>query len=186
MIKRIILITLLYIILIVTVVLKMPSTSDSYWIIILVSNVIFTFLIGREIYKKYFVGFKPEDQNINYTNSSINNAIKISTKPFLFGLEKKLLTDDDFYFDNEHFYVVNKDEKVAKFNLNDIKELSRTAVKINNSTIWQVKINADNKELVFKFAHNYTIWNKSFLEFYDRVKILNPSSIKSKWSLWRM
>lgn len=186
MIKRIILIVLLCAIFLVGITLTMSSMDNHYLIAIVISSFVVAFLIGREVYKKYFLDFKPKRQNINYNNSSSNDLIKISTKPFLFGLEKKLLSDDEFYFDNENFYAINQENKTAKFDLKDITELSRTDVNINNRTIWQVKINAENKELVFKFAHNYTIWNKSFLDFYNRIKTLNPSAIKSKWSLWRM
>ena len=186
MIKRIIIITIFYVFIIVTATLAMDSTSDNYLIIILVTGLIFSFLIVREIYNKYFVNFKPKDQNIVYGNSNINNLKKISTKPFLFGLEKKLLSDDEFYFDNANFYAINRQGQAATFRLENITELSRTGVNINNRSIWQVKINAENKELVFKFAHNYTLWNKSFRDFYDKIKTLNPSAIKSKWSLWRM
>lgn len=186
MIKRIILIAIFYVIIIVTATLAMDSTSDNYLIIILAAGLIFSFLIVREIYKKYFMNFKPSNQNISYNNSIPKDSIKISTRPFLFGLEKKLLSADEFYFDNENFYAVNPENKTAKFNLKDITELSRTSININNRTIWQVKIKTENRELIFKFAHNYTIWNKSFLDFYDKIKALNPSAIKSKWSLWRM
>lgn len=164
----------------------MSSMDNHYLIAIVISSFVVAFLIGREVYKKYFLDFKPKHQNINYNNSVPNHLIKISTKPFLFGLEKKLVSDDEFYFDNENFYAINQEKRMAKFNLKDITELSRTAFNINNRNIWQVKIKSENKELVFKFAHNYTIWNKSFLDFYDRITTVNPSAIKSKWSLWRM
>jgi len=186
MIKRIIAITIFYVIIIVTATLTIASSSDNYLIIIVGFGIIFSLLVVREIYKKYFVSFKPKDQNIVYNDLNVNNLNKISSRPFLFGIEKKLLSDDEFYFDNENFYAINQDNKTAKFNLKDIKELSRSGVKINNTNIWQVKINAENKELVFKFAHNYTLWNKSFFDFYEKVKTLNPSAIKSEWSLWRM
>lgn len=186
MIKRIILIIALYTIFLVTVTLTMSSLGDNYLIIIVFSSFVVAFLIGREVYKKYFLGFKPKHQTINYNHSVPNHLNKISSRPFLFGLEKKLLSDDEFYFDNENFYAINQDNKTAKFNLKDITELSRTGVNINNRNIWQVKINAENQELVFKFAHNYTIWNKSFFDFYEKVEALNPSAIKSKWSIWRI
>ncbi|MNK31569.1 hypothetical protein D3C87_500060 [compost metagenome] len=186
MIKRVILTILLYAIFLVGITLTMSSMDNHYLIAIVISSFVVAFLIGREVYKKYFLDFKPKRQNINYNNFVPNDLIRISTKPFLFGLEKKLLSDDEFYFDNENFYAINQENKTAKFDLKNITELSRTDVNINNRTIWQVKINAENKELVFKFAHNYTIWNKSFLNFYNRIKTLNPSVVKSKWSLWRM
>lgn len=186
MMKRIVSIIILYAIIIVTATLAMASSSDTYLITIVGTGLIFSLLIGREVYKKYFADFKPKHQNINYNTTIPNHLIKISTRPFLFGLEKKLLSDDEFYFDNENFYAINQDNKTAKFNLKDITELSRTDISLNNRNIWQVKINSENKDLVFKFAHNYTIWNKNFLDFYEKIKSLNPSAIKSKWSLWRM
>ncbi len=181
-----ILITALYSVIIAGATLMMDTLDNNYVLTIIISGLIFSALTAREIYKKYMAGFKPKDQNITYRYSTINHLVKISKKPFLFGLEKKVLSDDEFYYDSENFYAVNKDRQSAIFSLKDITELSRTSLYINNSAIWQVKIKNENKELVFKFAHNYTIWNKSFLDFYEKVKILNPSAVKTKWSLWRM
>lgn len=186
MLKRIIFLVLLYTTFLITIVLTMSSMDDIYLIAIVVCSFIFAFLIGREVYKAYFLKFKPENQNISYQHSVPKELIKISKRPFLFGLEKKLLSDDEFYFDGENFYAINQENQAAKFNLKNITELSRTDIIINNSSLWQVKIDDGNREFIFKFAHNYTIWNKSFLAFYEKVKTVNPSAIKSKWSLWRM
>lgn len=48
-----------------------------------------------------------------------------------------------------------------------------------------IKDKNDN-ELKIRFAHNYRIWNKNFVLFYDKLKTINPHVVKSKWSLWRM
>ncbi len=111
---------------------------------------------------------------------------KISKRPFLLGLERKVISNSDFYFDNENFYAINEKENTKTvFKLAEIIELSKTSIKINNRRIWQVKVNQVNgKEITFRFAHNYTIWNNNFHLFYKKVKSINPSAIKSKWNLW--
>lgn len=185
MIKNILILSVIYAILITAITLTMSQKGDGYLIVVVILSLIFTFLVVRIVYKN-ISGFKQENNTVNYTDSSFQHLHKISTKPFLFGLEKKIISDHEFYFDHENFYAINANHQTAKFNLKDISEISKTSIQINNSRIWQVKINNNNEEVVFKFAHNYTIWNKNFLEFYRKIEKLNPSAIQSKWSIWSM
>jgi hypothetical protein len=113
---------------------------------------------------------------------------KISSRPFLFGLEDNLVSDEDFYFDDINFYAIdNKQQRKAVFLLTEIIELSKTSITITNHRVWQVIIHgADNQKIVFKFTHNYTLWNKDFVKFYKKIEQINPAAIKSKWSLWTM
>ncbi len=167
----------------------MEKIGDSYVFIILILSLIFTTLLVRAIYKKHLARFKPKNSEILYSNPQVLNTQlkKISTRPFLFGLESKFISNDEFYFDNENFYAINKKSGKAIFKLTDIIEISKTSLKINNRRLWQVKIKQENdKEVVFTFAHNYTIWNKNFSIFYERIKLINPNAIKTKWDLWSM
>ena len=112
---------------------------------------------------------------------------KISMKPFFFGLEKKLISIEEFYFDHENFYAIHQDLQKKVFKLSTITELKRTATQVNNRRIWQITIQQANATtVVFKFAHNYTLWNKNFAIFHKKIKKINPEAIKSKWSLWSM
>ena len=110
---------------------------------------------------------------------------KISTKPYLFGIEKHHISEEDFYFDNDHFYAINKELQKAIFNLCDISEIKKTSITINNRRIWQITIKpTSDKEVVFKFAHNFSLWNRNFPLFYNKVKKKNPKVLQSKWSIW--
>ncbi|MCJ8152303.1 hypothetical protein MKJ01_00840 [Chryseobacterium sp. SSA4.19] len=186
MVKRIILYVFLYAVLITTLTLTMSQTGDTYLIIITLSGLVLGGLIVREVYKKYFTAAIPRNNNLEYGTFNSGERYKISGKPFLFGFEKKIVSGDDFYFDDDYFYAVNKNQQAAKFDLKDITELSKTSYQINNSRIWQVKINNIGEEVAFKFAHNYSVWNKNFLNFYNKLKEINPSAVQSKWSLWSM
>lgn len=190
MLKKVLVLSSIYIFVILVLTLNMDKITDYYIILILISGLVFSFFLIREIYKKYIVDSKPKNNDINYVNSTepnFDNLKKISTRPFLFGLEKKLISDDEFYFDDENFYAINKESQKAIFKLTDITEVSKTAIQINNRTLWQVKIKQSNdKEITLKFAHNYTVWNKNFYLFYEKVKAINPTVIKSKWSLWTL
>ncbi|NML68235.1 hypothetical protein HHL23_00205 [Chryseobacterium sp. RP-3-3] len=186
MIKNILILSVIYAFLMTAITLTMSQKDDGCLIVIVILSLIFTFLVVRIVYKKNISGIKQENNKLNYRNLNFQHLNKISTKPFLFGLEKKIISDHEFYFDHENFYAINTNHQTAKFNLKDISEISKTSVQINNSRIWQVKINNNNEEVVFKFAHNYTIWNKNFLEFYRKIEELNPSAIQSKWSIWSM
>lgn len=185
MIKKIILFVLIYAALITIITLTVPQDSNTYLIVITVSGLLLGVLVMREVYKKYFTAL-PKNQNIVYSSSNHESLNKISQRPFLFGLEKKIISEDDFYFDDQFFYAINKNNQAAKFSLTDITELGKTSYQINNSRIWQVKINNHGEELLFKFAHNYSVWNRNFLLFYDKLKEINPSAIRSEWNSWSM
>jgi hypothetical protein len=143
------------------------------------------------IFRSYSAGFKPKNNHIIYETSAdlVGEKIrKISSRPFLFGLEDNLVSDEDLYFDDINFYAIdNKQQRKAVFPLTDIIELSRTSMAITNHNVWQVIIHgADKHKIVFKFTHNYTLWNKDFVKFYEKIAQINPAAIKSKWSLWKM
>lgn len=184
MVKRIILFVFLYAILITTLTLTMSQADNSYLIVITISGLLLGVLIVREIYKKYFSTLPVENSSLTYGTFNSGNVHKISSRPFLFGFEKKIVSADDFYFDHDSFYAVNKNQQAAKFSLRDITELSKTSYRINNSRIWQVKITNNGEEAVFRFAHNYSFRNKNFLNFYNTLKEVNPPVIKSNWSSW--
>lgn len=184
MVKRIIILTAIYALLIAVVTLTMSQKDDTYLIVLLVSGLTFSFLLLREIYKKYIAGFTQKNNTLNYTSVNSENLNKISRNPFLFGFEKRFIDGHEFYFDDENLYAITRDNKAAIFKLRDITEVSKTAITINNGRIWQIKISHNHEEFVFKFAHNYTIWNKNFLTFYEKIKAINPSAIQSEWNVW--
>lgn len=160
------------------------------YLIFLIGFALFIVLFSL-IFRKYTAGFKPKNSQISYEASAdlVGEEIrKISSRPSLFGLEDNLVSDEDFYFDDINFYAIdNKQQRKAVFPLTDIIELSKTSITITNHRVWQVIINGvDNQKIVFKFTHNYTLWNKDFVKFYKKIAQINPAAIKSKWSLWTM
>lgn len=165
----------------------MDNIGNSYVVILIVFSIIFAALLFGLFFKKLFVGFKPNNSDMAYVNSQTPKTEwkKISTRPRLFGLERKLVSDDELYFDDEHLYAINDKHQEATFKLTDITEVSKTSFEINNRRLWQIKIEPDNDaEIVFKFAHNYSLWNRNFSRFHKKMKLINPSAIKTKWSLW--
>ncbi|MEA1847612.1 hypothetical protein U9K52_01700 [Chryseobacterium sp. MHB01] len=194
-IKRILFLTLLYAA--VTVVMTLTRSQEKSFIPILIAiNIVFAVLLTLLIYTYFRFSkqntFPNKDQLPRNPISHVNNnfdsksVFKISQQPFLFGLEKGLISNKDFYYDQDFFYAVDEAGAVSTYNLTDISELSGTATQINNSRIWQLKIIQDSETVEYRFAHNFSIWNKNFLNFYYRVKQIRPEAIKSKWSLWRM
>ncbi|WP_293945134.1 MULTISPECIES: hypothetical protein [unclassified Sphingobacterium] len=162
-----------------------------YLYLILLAGLVLFIVLFSLIFRKYTAGFKPENNQISYEASAdlVGEKIrKISSRPFLFGLEDNLVSDEDFYFDDINFYAIdNKQQRKAVFPLTDIIELSKTAITITNDRVWQVIIQkAGNHKIVFKFAYNYTLWNKDFYKFYKKIEQVNPAAVKSKWSLWTM
>lgn len=193
MIKRILLLTLAYAALTVIITLTL-SQHQSFVAILLVLNSVFAVLILITLFKN----FRLSKQNMNTNHHSQykipddrNNFktdawFKISQKPFLAGLEKRLISSQDFYYDQSFFYAIDEAGNGSKYPLTDIAELSGTGTQINNNRIWQVKIFKGSEMIEYRFAHNFSIWNKNFLNFYKRVKQISPQAVKSKWSLWRM
>ena len=53
---------------------------------------------------------------------------------------------------------------------------------INKIRIWQISVGIEGAEAMFQFANNYTIWNKNFKEFYDKLSNKNSIAVKTKWS----
>lgn len=190
MLKRIIIISTLYILLLLILTLNMDQVGELSILWIMISGLVFSIFVCREVYRKYLMGQTSKNHDLTRTslkNSELETLKKISTRPFFFGLEKKFITDDAFYFDDTNFYAIDKDSKKAVFKLTDIMEISKTSIHINNRRIWQVKVtDENNKEVILKFAHNYTFWNKNFILFYEKVKHINPTAIKSRWNLWTM
>ena len=112
---------------------------------------------------------------------------KISSRPFFFGLESKAISDESFYFDDKDlFYIVAKDGKAIEVPFDQITELKKTSITINNVKIWQISVRIEGKDVVFRFAHNYNIWNNNFKEFYNRLSAKNPAVVKTKWSIWNI
>ena len=188
MIKKIIISSLICVSLIFILTLKMEEIGNAYLFLICLISFAFAAFLIREIYKNYIADFKPKNSGIEYENSGdffVENIKKISTRPFLFGLENKLISDNEFYFDDEHLYAINKNFQKAVFKLTDISELSKTTIEINNRRLWQVKIKPENEsEITFKFAHNYTIWNKNFVLFHEKMMLINSAVVKTKWNVW--
>lgn len=195
MIKRILLLISAYAIL--TVVITVNFSQEKFYISILVIiNTIFAVTILFLIYK-YFRFSKQHilsdkklflRNDVVFANITFDNDIllKISQQPFLFGIEQKLIANKDFFYDKDYFYVIGQDGAVDAYRLEDISELSRTSTQINNSRIWQIKISVATETVEYRFVHNFSIWNKNFLKFYNKVKQIRPEAIKSKWSLWMM
>ena len=162
-----------------------------YLYFILIASLVIFVLLSIVIYKKHSAVFNPENNQINYKNATDLTGTelrKISSRPFLFGLEGNLVSDEDFYFDDTNFYAINtKYGRKAVFSLTDIVQLGRTSIIITNHNVWQITLQTvDKNKIVFRFTHNYTIWNKNFSVFHQKVKQINPAIVKSKWSLWTM
>ena len=111
---------------------------------------------------------------------------KISSRPFLFGLEGRFISDESFYFDDNNLYIIAKNRKAVKVPFEQITELKKTSMSINKIRIWQISVGIEGAEAMFRFANNYTIWNKNFKEFYSKLSRENPMAVKTKWSYWNL
>lgn len=187
MIKRILTAISIYAIGIVIIILFIPSDTAGFIISIVLTGLLLTAYVGYEVYKRYFPEIlSTPSVALQYTQDPVSGLYKISQKPFLFGLEKRIISGDELYFDNNSLYAVNQTRRAAIFSLRNITELKRTSVRINNNRIWQVKILHEGQEVLIKFAHNFSLSNHNFLNFYTLLKEINPTAIQSEWNLWKM
>lgn len=187
MIKRILTGVFLYAAGSVVVILFVPPDTTAFIISIAVTGLFLTAFVIHEVYKRYFTQVSSVSSPVlQYTDHPVSGLYKISQKPFLFGLEKKIISGDELYFNTNSFYAVNKTRRAAIFSLHEITELKRTSIRINNNRIWQIKILHEGQEIIIKFTPAFSFWNKNFFNFYTRLKEINPTVIQSEWSLWKM
>lgn len=196
MIKRILILTLVYAVLTVIITLTL-SQHQLFVTLLVVLNSIYAVLILLTVLQH----FKIKNLNISTDNGNLlaqyridvssnffetPTLYKISQRPFLFGLEKRLVNSQDLYCDERFFYAVDKAGTVLRYPLINITELSRTGIQINNSRIWQVKISMGSDIIEYRFTHNFSMWNKNFLNFYNKIKQIKPQAVQSEWRLWRL
>mgnify|MGYP007014603726 CR=1 FL=1 len=53
---------------------------------------------------------------------------KILSRPFLFGLEGRFISDESFYFDDDNLCIIAKNRKAVKVSFTQIAELKRTSI----------------------------------------------------------
>ena len=191
MIKRILLLAAIYagatILLTVTI-----SEKKSFITILVLLNMVFAVFFALAVYQ-YFrrlaqdnrpsAGASDRSNTVNFDSTSV---FKISRKPFLLGIEKSFVSQEDFYFDRDFFYAVDDGTSALKYPLSDIAELCSTSTQLNNSRVWKIKVYRGPELIEYKFTHNFSIWNKNFRNFYQRVKEIRPQAVTSEWSMWSM
>lgn len=88
-----------------------------------------------------------------------------------------------YFFDNAFFYELSNNG-ITQISLADITEIGRTNVQLSNRRYWFVKCNHNRENLMFRFQHNWTIWNNNFTHFVNYVKRINPNAKVMPFSLW--
>ncbi|WP_341831864.1 hypothetical protein AACH28_00090 [Sphingobacterium thalpophilum] len=77
--------------------------------IVLVFSGVLIVVVLTEVYKKnvaenYLYGVKKSyEMNDHFETDKLR---KLSSRPFLFGIEDNLLNDEDYFFDENYFYAV--------------------------------------------------------------------------------
>ena len=181
-----------------TVLITLTMLEEASFIFILIAlNISFGIFILFTFYQNFRSAKRNSilnNQNVPDERSTIErirnfdgkDVLKISQRPFLFGLENRWISDHEFYFDQNFFYAADKAGTALKYPLTDITELSGTGTVINNNRIWKITLGTGSESCEYHFAHNFSIWNRNFQNFYTTVKRIRPEAIKSEWSLWRM
>lgn len=145
--------------------------ENNFFYMLFLSICFFIYMIW-ELFNYYNGDWKKNNEMLfNNLQEDIDIAQlkKISSRPFFFGLEGRFISDESFYFDDDNLYIIAKNRKAVKVPFEQITELKKTSMSINKIRIWQISVGIEGAEAMFRFANNYTIWNKNFKEFYDKL-----------------
>ena len=145
--------------------------ENNFFYMLFLSICFFIYMIW-ELFNYYNGDWKKNNEMLfNNLQEDIDIAQlkKISSRPFFFGLEGRFISDESFYFDDDNLYIIAKNRKTVKVPFEQITELKKTSMNINKIRIWQISVGIEGAEAMFRFANNYTIWNKKFKEFYDKL-----------------
>ena len=145
--------------------------ENNFFYMLFLSICFFIYMIW-ELFNYYNGDWKKNNEMLfNNLQEDIDIAQlkKISSRPFFFGLEGRFISDESFYFDDDNLYIIAKNRKTVKVPFEQITELKKTSMNINKIRIWQISVGIEGAEAMFRFANNYTIWNKNFKEFYDKL-----------------
>ena len=162
--------------------------ENNFFYMLFLSICFFIYMIW-ELFNYYNGDWKKNNEMLfNNLQEDIDIAQlkKISSRPFFFGLEGRFISDESFYFDDDNLYIIAKNRKAVKVPFEQITELKKTSMSINKIRIWQISVGIEGAEAMFRFANNYTIWNKNFKEFYSKLSRENPMAVKMKWSYWNL
>ena len=145
--------------------------ENNFFYMLFLSICFFIYMIW-EIFN-YYNGDWKKNNKILFANLQedidMTKLKKISSRPFFFGLEGRFISDESFYFDDDNLYIIAKNRKAVKVPFEQITEIKKTSMSINKIRIWQISVRIEGAEALFRFANNYTIWNKNFKEFYDKL-----------------
>ena len=145
--------------------------ENNFFYMLFLSICFFIYMIW-ELFNYYNGDWKKNNEmlfNDLQEDIDITQLKKISSRPFFFGLEGRFISDESFYFDDDNLYIIAKNRKAVKVPFEQITEIKKTSMSINKIRIWQISVGIEGAEAMFRFANNYTIWNKNFKEFYDKL-----------------
>lgn len=110
------------------------------------------------------------------------DAIKISSRPFFFGL---FVFKNELFFDKEFLYIQRKKE-VKQFPLASIISVQRTYNKVNNREVWELTLMHERHKQSFRFLTNITLSNPNFSIFLQHMEKQYPHCGLSKLTIWTM
>lgn len=110
---------------------------------------------------------------------------KISSKMFLFSVEKLMTSNMEVYFDQANIYIISAGGIEKQFALDQITAFTYTGKRINNRRVWRVTIQDVHEEFECDFTNNYTLFNSNFKDFYQLLKRKKPELIQKDFRWWR-
>jgi len=126
-----------------------------------------------------------EQQEIDFkerTNLDLWKLTKISPGITWVGIDQFQFSNPEFYFDEEFLYIIDH-TKVIKHTIKNIMAVKRTIYTRNDRRIWEIVINENDNNIVYKIATNNSLTTANFGKFLDKVNENPDSVVDSKWLL---
>ncbi|MCX8959586.1 hypothetical protein EHW64_20610 [Erwinia psidii] len=119
-------------------------------------------------------------------SSGKGNVRKISANTPI--LRKLGMNLEDYFFDDLFLYQIRNGETINKVPLEKIISIKLTGTVIANRRVWLVVCHSepDRTESAFRIVNNYTVFNRDFAAFLDRVRTANPSARVQKITFFRI
>lgn len=180
--------TLLFLILDLGIILFAISGENRIWAVFFIPILVIGYILF--LFFKFLLPYlrDKKNQNIDLTGNSnlgefdYKTTKKISMHPLLGCL---ILQNNDYYFDNQYLYEIAKG-RITKVELTKIIEINKDTISISNRRVWYIKCELDDEIRIFRFLHNYTLWNNNFVVFLGAVKRCNPQAKVLTFSLLSM
>jgi len=89
------------------------------------------------------------------------------------------------WFDSNSIYIGEKGSQ-SMVAITELESLEKTHNQLNNRYFWRLNYHYNGQQCHLEFRNNYTLWNRNFKHFHNRLKEINPSAIRTAFHWWNI